>query len=92
VSFKFGGVDKHFVCFVHLLVLFCFCLYIIFFFFLLVAILLFGHNLHCNCGLHVIGVFNVLEHCLSLEIPVFDSCAGLERLHLFDYYFTCTLA
>jgi hypothetical protein len=100
VSFKFGGVDKHFVCFVCLFTCFvlflfvyiCFCLYIIFFFFLFIAMLLFGHNLHCNCGLHVIGVFNVFEHCLSLEIPVFDSCVGLERLHLFDYYFTCTLA
>jgi hypothetical protein len=87
------------VLFVYLLVLFCFCLYIsvffciyIFFFFLFIAMLLFGHNLHCNCGLHVIGVFNVFEHCLSLEIPVFDSGVGLERLHLFDYYFTCTLA
>jgi hypothetical protein len=24
--------------------------------------------------------------------PVFDSCVRLERLHLFDCYFTCTLA
>jgi hypothetical protein len=79
------------VLFVYLLVLFCFCLYIKFFF-LFVAMLLIGHILHHNCGLHVIGVFNVFEHCLSLEIPVFDSCVGLERLHLFDYYFTCTLA
>jgi hypothetical protein len=54
--------------------------------------LLIGHNLHCNCGLHVIGVFNLFEHCISLEIPIFDSCVGLERLHLFDQYFTCTLA
>jgi hypothetical protein len=54
--------------------------------------LLIGHNLHRNCGLHVIGVFNVFEHCLSLEIAFFDSCVGLERLHLFDCYFTCTLA
>jgi hypothetical protein len=54
--------------------------------------LLIGHNLHRNCGLHVIGVFNVFEHCLSLEIAVFDSCVGLERLHLFDCNFTCTLA
>jgi hypothetical protein len=61
-------------------------------FFLIVAMLLIGHNLHCNCGLHDIGVFNLFEHCLSLEIPVFDSCVGLERPHLFDQYFTCTLA
>jgi hypothetical protein len=79
------------ILFVYLLVLFL-SVYICFFFFLFVAMLLFGHNLHCNCGLHVIGVFNVFKHCLSLEIPVFDSCVGLERLHLFDYYFTCTLA
>jgi hypothetical protein len=93
VSFKFGGVDKHsvclfvclFTCFVFFLsVYICFCLYIIFFFFLFVVMLLIGHNLHHNCGLHVIGVFNLFEHCLSLEIPVFDSCVGLERLHLFD--------
>jgi hypothetical protein len=63
-----------------------------FFFFLFVIMLLFGHNLHCNCGLYVIGVVNVFEHCLSLEIPIFDSCVRLERLHLFDYYFTCILA
>jgi hypothetical protein len=54
--------------------------------------LLIGHNLHRNCGLHVIGVFNLFEQCISLEIQVFDSCVGLERLHLFDCYFTCTLA
>jgi hypothetical protein len=54
--------------------------------------LLIGHDLHHNYGLHVIGVFNLFEHCLSLEIPVFNSCVGLERLHLFDYYFACTLA
>jgi hypothetical protein len=92
VSFKFGGVDKHSVClFICFIYLFCFvfaCIYLfllvykIFFFF--VTMLLIGHNLHCNCGLHVIGVFNVFEHCLSLEITVFDSCVGLERLHLFN--------
>jgi hypothetical protein len=54
--------------------------------------LLIGHNLHHNCGLHVIGMFNMFEHCLSLEIPVFNSYVGLERLPLFDRYFTCTLA
>jgi hypothetical protein len=90
VSFKFGGVDKHFVCFVCLFIyLFCFvfvCIYLflsvykIFFFF--VAMLLIGHNLRRNCGLHVIGLLNLFEHCLSLEITVFDSCVGLERLHL----------
>jgi hypothetical protein len=62
------------------------------FFFLFIATFLIGHNLHHNCGMHVIGVFNVFEHCLSLEISVFDSCVGLERPHLFDRYFTCTLA
>jgi uncharacterized membrane protein len=77
---------------VFLLVLFCFfCMYIFvfamyinFFFLLFVTMLLIGHDLHRNCGLHVIGLFNMFEHCLSLEIPVFDSCVGLERLHLFD--------
>jgi hypothetical protein len=54
--------------------------------------LLIGHDLYRNCGLHVIGVFNLFKHCISLEISVFDSCVGLERLHLFDCYFTCTLA
>jgi hypothetical protein len=80
--------------FVLFLVLFCFCLYIkiIFFFFLLVAMLLIGHDLHHNYGLHVVSVFNLFEQCISLEIPVFDSCVGLERLHLSDCYFTCTLA
>jgi hypothetical protein len=97
VSFKFGGVDKHFVlfCFV-CLVLFCFCIkFFVFalnFFFFLFAMLLIGHNLHRNYGLHVIGVFNLFEHGISLGIPVFDSCVGLERLHLLDRYFTCTLA
>jgi hypothetical protein len=62
--------------------LFCLFLYIIFFFFF--AMLLIGHNLHHNCGLCVIVVFNLFEHCLSLEIPVFDSYVGLERLNLFD--------
>jgi hypothetical protein len=57
-----------------------------------VAMLLIRHDLHHNCGLCVIGVFNLFEHCISLEIPVFDSCVGLERLHLFDSFFTCTLA
>jgi hypothetical protein len=54
--------------------------------------LLIGHNLYLNCGLHVIGVFNLFEDCISLEIPIFDSCVGLERLYLFDRYFTCRLA
>jgi hypothetical protein len=38
------------------------------------AMLLIGHDLHHICGLHVIGVFNLFEHCISLEIPVFNSC------------------
>ena len=69
----------------------CFCLYMKFLF-LFVAMLLIRHNLHRKCGLHVIGVFNLFEHYISLEIPIFYSCVGLERLHLFDWYFTCTLA
>jgi hypothetical protein len=77
---SFGGVGKHYVC-----LFVCFCLYINFFFlFNFVAMLMIGHKLHHNCGLFVIGVFNLFEHCISLEIPVFDSCVGLERLHLFD--------
>jgi hypothetical protein len=80
-------VDKHYVCFVYLLVLFSFCLYIFVFslyvkFFLFIAMLLIGHSLHHNYGLHIIGVFNVFEHYLSLEIPIFDSCIGLETLHV----------
>jgi hypothetical protein len=63
--------------------IFDFAMYINFFF-LFVTMLLIGHNLHRNCGLHVIGLFNLFEHYLSLEITVFDSCVGLERLHLFD--------
>jgi hypothetical protein len=54
--------------------------------------LLIGHNLHHNCGLNVNGVFNWFEHFISLEISIFDSCLRLERLHLFDLYFTYTLA
>ena len=87
VSFKFGGVDKHcpfvclFACFV------CFCIYI----YIYIAMLLIGHNLHRNCGLHVIGVFNLFEHCRSLEISVFDSCVGLKKFHWFDSFFICTL-
>jgi hypothetical protein len=90
VLFKFGGVDKHSVCFVCLFTCFVFaCIYLFLlciykFFFLFVTMLLIGHNLHRNCGLHVIGLFNLFEHCLSLEILVFDLCVGLERLHLFD--------
>jgi hypothetical protein len=60
--------------------------------FLFVAMLLIGKNLHRNCGLHVIGVFNLFEHDISLGIPVFDSCVGLKRFHLLDQDFTCTLA
>jgi hypothetical protein len=72
VSFKFGGVDKHIVC--------SFCLF--YFFFLSVykfffAMLLIEHDLLHNCRLHIIGMFNLFEHCISLEILVFDSCVGL---------------
>jgi hypothetical protein len=93
VSFKFEGVDKHsvclFVCFWSVYI--CFCLFKIFFC-IFVAMLLIGHDLHHNYGLCVIGVFNLFEHCISLEISVFDSRVGLERLHLFDSFFTYTLA
>ena len=94
VPFWFGGrVDIYaFPCeyFVNILFFFvhicCFCN---FFFF---AMLLIGYDLHHIYGLHVIGVFNLFEHCISLEIPVFNSCVELERLHVFDPCFTCTLA
>jgi hypothetical protein len=80
VSFKFRGMDKHsvylFVCFICCFVGFYLYKFVFFFNFLFVAMLLIGHNLHRNCGLHVIGV-NLFEHCISLEIPVFDSCVGL---------------
>jgi hypothetical protein len=46
--------------------------------------LLIRHDLHYIYGLHVIGVFNLFEHCISLEIPVFNSCVELERIHVFD--------
>jgi hypothetical protein len=77
VSFKFGGVDKHTVC-----LFVCFCLYNFFF-----AMLLTEHDLHCNYGLHAISVFNLFEYDISLEILMFDdSCVGLERLYLFDFF------
>jgi hypothetical protein len=83
VSFKFGGVDKHclFVCLFACFVLFVF-VYNIYIFFL--VMLLIGHDLHHNCGLCLIGVFNLFEHCISLDILVFYSYVGLKRLHLFD--------
>ena len=55
--------------------------------FLFVAMLLIRHDLHHNCGLHVNSVLNLFEYCISLEIPVFDSCVGLERLHFFLFIF-----
>jgi hypothetical protein len=48
--------------------------------------LLIGHDLHRNYDLNSIGVFNFFEHCISLKIPVFDSCVGLERLYLFVFF------
>jgi hypothetical protein len=56
------------------------------------AMLLTRHNLHHICGLHIIGVFNLFKHYISLEILVFNSCVGLKRLHVFDPFFTCILA
>jgi hypothetical protein len=53
------------------------CLFVLFFFVcikIFFAMLLIGHDLHRNYGLHAIGVFNLFQHCISLEIPVFDSC------------------
>jgi hypothetical protein len=63
-----------FVLFVVLFVFVCIYLFLFVykvFYFLFVVMLLIGHNLHCNCGLHVIGVFNLFECCISLEILVF---------------------
>jgi hypothetical protein len=54
--------------------------------------LLIEHDLHHIYGLHVIGVFNLFEHYISLEILVFDTCVGFKRFHVFDSFFTCTLA
>ena len=48
--------------------------------------LLIGHDLHHNCGLHAIGVLNLPEHYISLEIPVLNSCVGIKRLYLFDFF------
>jgi hypothetical protein len=91
VPFKFVGVEKHclFASFVLFICLFCLFLFIyiyiyIYIYYLFVAMLLIGHDLHHSCRLCVIGVFNLFEHCISLAIPIFDSCVGLERLHLFD--------
>jgi hypothetical protein len=52
-----------FVC-IYIYIYIFFFLYIIFFLF--VAMLLIGHNLNRNYGLHIIGVFNLFEHCISL--------------------------
>ena len=66
-------------------ILFSLCIFVVF-------MLLIGHDLHHICGLHVIDVFNLFEYYISLEIPVFNPCVELERLHVFDPFFTCTLA
>jgi hypothetical protein len=84
-----GGVNlggQTFCLFVYLSFSLFICLFCLFFkiFFFFFAMLLIGHDLHHNCGLCVIGVFNLVEHCISLEIPVFNLCVGLKRLHLFD--------
>jgi hypothetical protein len=80
VSFKFGDVAKHSIC-----LFVCIYLFLTVYKFF-VAMLLIGHDLHRNYGLHAIGVFNLFEHCISLEIPTFDLCVGLERLYLFDFF------
>jgi hypothetical protein len=83
------GVDKYtiylFVC-----LFACFVLFICFFFFFVhkflfcFVMLLIGYDLYHNCGLCVIGVFNLFEHWISVEILDFYSCVGLEKLHLCD--------
>jgi hypothetical protein len=52
------------------------------FFCIFVAMFLIGHDLHHNYGLCVIGVFNLFEYCISLEISVLDSRVGLEETSL----------
>jgi hypothetical protein len=61
-----------------------FCFVYLFILFVFVYKILIGYDLDHNCGLRVIDVFNLFEHCIPLEILVFDSCVGLERLNLFD--------
>jgi hypothetical protein len=63
----------HVVFFVHIG---CFCKN----FKIFCAMLLIRHDLHHTCGLYVIGVFNLFEHYISLEILVFNSYVELERL------------
>jgi hypothetical protein len=64
-----------------------FCLFVLYVFVKTkFAMLLIGHDLHCNYGLHIIGVLNLFEHCISLEIPLFDSCVRLVRLYLFYFF------
>jgi hypothetical protein len=53
-----------------------------------IDMLLIRHDLHCNYALHIISVLNLFEYCISLEILMFDSCVGLERLYLFDFFFS----
>jgi hypothetical protein len=54
-----------FVC-IYIFIFFYVYNFCIFFLFLFVAMLLIGHNLNRNYGLHIIGVFNLFEHCISL--------------------------
>jgi hypothetical protein len=62
VLFKFGGVDKHFVCLFVCLFYLLFYLFLSVYNFFFVAMLVIGHNLHRHYGLHVNGVFNLFEH------------------------------
>jgi hypothetical protein len=66
---------------------FSLCVFVVFVNIFLCAMLLIGHNLHHICGLHVIDMFNLFEHYISLKIPVFNSCVELKRLHVFDPFF-----
>jgi hypothetical protein len=50
-----------FVLFVVLFVFVCIYLFLVVYNFFFVMLLI-RHNLHCNCGLHDIGVFNLFEH------------------------------
>jgi hypothetical protein len=67
-----GGVEKHTIC---LFILFC--LFVFFFFYKKIAMLLIEHELHSNCGLHFIGLFNILN------TSSFGLIVSLDRCHMF---------
>jgi hypothetical protein len=70
----FGAMDKHTIC-LYIFVFACVYIYVY-----IIAMLLIVHDLHRNYALHIIDVLNLFEHCISLEILVFDSCWIRETL------------